>query len=579
MGNNRTHIFSVIFLALLIFTTPVLAGCGPSKGLFSGAILNENIVLPTGSITQTPQSGESDQKPVESSQKTEDWTDIGDQLVLRGSYQEAISAYDSALSADQKSVNAWNGKMSALLYLEQYEEALSVFSEAEKQIPGDWKIWVNKGRAQYYLRKWNDGIASAEKALTLKDNNVDAMSLKADILAFSGNSGDLDKAFDLTTEILALDPENKDVWFVRGVALEADDQLDPAIEAFKKDLTYHPDRSCSYFDLTKIYIDEKNPDEALQVLSSLKDQYPEYDPFASGDGYSLVKYLINWTPDIDLTRTLPIWEWYFKNPDPDEKEEFLVGRWEQLLFALSPYILDNRGDFSTIDALIDPLIRTIKPQSDEEWEKAVYSYLMFAHNRMDEQGLLACDKAIALYPQLTDSYYKKGAILENLGRSDEAELVYDQALELAMGESGSVSTSDQASAQSSESPAHPSSTTKTADEFWDTASALYDEGKFAESLSVMDEAVKAYPENARMWSGQGAAFNNMKQYSDAISSADVAIGLDPTLAHAWYVKGYALEKLGKVSEALIYYEKTVDLDPSLQYAKDSLEKAKKSLKK
>ncbi|HWQ65610.1 MAG TPA: tetratricopeptide repeat protein, partial [Methanospirillum sp.] len=165
-----------IILITALMVAPALAGCGPSKGLFSGAQLTSTLVSPTGTLSETPQYAQN-VTSVKTGQNDDDWVAIGNSQVQSGSFQEAITAYDKALEGDRKSADAWNGKMSALLYQNKYTDVMELFSDAEKVIPNNPGIWINKGRAEYYAGNMSDAIQSADTALRLEKDNIDAMVL------------------------------------------------------------------------------------------------------------------------------------------------------------------------------------------------------------------------------------------------------------------------------------------------------------------------------------------------------------------------------------------------------------------
>ena len=74
----------------------------------------------------------------------EKWLKKGDDLSNHGRYQEAVKAYDRALSIDTDYVAAWNNMGLALDNLGKYTEAVNAFDTALIIDPDAAIVWSNK---------------------------------------------------------------------------------------------------------------------------------------------------------------------------------------------------------------------------------------------------------------------------------------------------------------------------------------------------------------------------------------------------------------------------------------------------
>ena len=565
-------ILVILLLVGLVIQTSV-AECGPSKGLVSGMTLSSEYTAPTGSIPDTPTAINQTEKAEQIRYDPNDFVNIGNELLSSGKYTEAIAAYDQALDVDEKNQGAWNGKMSALLYQDKYDDVLSLFSEAQKNVPDDFSIWVQKGRAEYYLQKWDDAAKSAETALRMKKNSIDALTLKADALAISGKSD----ALDVTNLVISMDPENKDIWFARGLALGEDSP--EAKEAYQKDITYHSDRSCSYFHLVKSAIDENDTGTAIEVLTQMIENNPDYDNYVHSDLYTLLKYLFKKSPEIDLSSVIPLWNYYFMMSEPGKRVDFALQRWDDLKAALDPMI--QNGDSEFTDTLLSSLITQVNPQTDEEMEKVTGIYIAFADKNPDERGLSLLKHANELFPDSEELWMETLILAETLEHYEDALTAYGKMLALegktqdevdqyveeqkeiyygtAKPDTGEVSEITDPSTVQTESP--DTAEFQSSQECLDAMETAFYDGDMREVIRIADRGLIQYPENGDIWGNKGSALNNLKRYDEAIEAADEAIALDRTNAHAWYVKGYALEKSGKYLDAEVYYEKALELSP------------------
>lgn len=560
----------MIICLFIICPTYGSAECGPSKGLVSGITLNSEYVAPTGTIAEKPVAIEEDDESIQTGVKGDDFIKIGNELLQNGKYSEAITAYNQAIKIDSENPDAWNGKMSALLYQDKYEDVIDLFNDANNIIPKDFGIWVNKGRAEYYLQRWDDAQKSADKSLSLKNNNLDALILKADSLAISGKKD----ALAVTDLVIKADPDNPDIWFARGLALG---EKDPeTINAYLKDIDYHPERSCSYFYLVKICIDNHKTEDAISILIRMINNNSEYDSYVHSDLYTLLKYFIKNSPDIDIKKTEPLWEWYFTHSDNQEKEAFLIERWENLYSALLPYSENENGEYDAIADLYNFLVRSTQPSTNDEWFEVYYGYTSIGEKY--GKKLDSIENLIEIYPEEQLLWFYKVDYFAENSMYDEAiesleryeELGGPEAIELKeellkMKNTDSTTSDNTLIAglilkpDSGDSSSHYSFSS---DKDYITAMhSAYDDGDMEKSLEIIEDGLKKFPDNSDLWSNYGALLNNLERYDEAIEATDKSISLGKTNAHAWYVKGYALEKLEKYLDAEIYYEKSLELKP------------------
>lgn len=76
----------------------------------------------------------------------------------------------------------------------------------------------------------------------------------------------------------------------------------------------------------------------------------------------------------------------------------------------------------------------------------------------------------------------------------------------------------------------------------------------------------------------GSCFFMMKQYENAIDSFETAIDIDPSIAINYANIGSSYRELGQIPVAIEYYEAALKIDPSIGFARDNIEKLKKTIK-
>ncbi|HWQ65609.1 MAG TPA: tetratricopeptide repeat protein [Methanospirillum sp.] len=495
----------VISLITALMISPALAGCGPSKGLFSGSQLTSTLVSPTGTLSETPQYAQN-VTSVKTGQNDDDWVAIGNSQVQSGSYQEAITAYDKAIESDSKNAAAWNGKMSALLFQDKYTEVMELFSDAEKVIPNNPGIWINKGRAEYYAGNMSDAIQSADTALRLEKDNIDAMVLKANGLVDSGKN---EEAQALTDRVLELDPQNQEIWYVQGTIQFLNKEYAKAIESMEKDLKQNPDRICSYFYLSMSHKEISGSEAVIEVLDRMTKHFPTDNRYANAEVGDLLIQLVKKTPGTYLHDTVPLWEWYFSYNDQGDEayyQQYLGDRWSTVKFALEDYILGRKGSFDDIETIIKPLQKKAEPLTNPE-----------------------TDVIIDIYHEFANVAWRSGRYFESVKSADNF-----------------------INLTSEENRLYPNV-------FWIRVMDLNNLGRYEEVLEAANTAVVLNTSDTFAWDTKGQALENLERYEEAQEAYEQEILQDQDSASGWYGTGRALFKLKKYEAALLALNKAIEL--------------------
>ena len=59
---------------------------------------------------------------------------------------------------------------------------------------------------------------------------------------------------------------------------------------------------------------------------------------------------------------------------------------------------------------------------------------------------------------------------------------------------------------------------QTAEDWWDKANSLYDQGKYNEAIKAYDEVIRLDPNVAPAWYNKGLALDELALYEEAISA-------------------------------------------------------------
>ena len=92
------------------------------------------------------------------------WFDKGNELCNSGMPDEALKAYDHALSIDGSMVDVWNNKGIVLASMEKFDEALKCFEEALKLSPRHAYTINNKGMILAQQKKYESALRCFDTA-------------------------------------------------------------------------------------------------------------------------------------------------------------------------------------------------------------------------------------------------------------------------------------------------------------------------------------------------------------------------------------------------------------------------------
>jgi tetratricopeptide (TPR) repeat protein len=99
------------------------------------------------------------------------------------------------------------------------------------------------------------------------------------------------------------------------------------------------------------------------------------------------------------------------------------------------------------------------------------------------------------------------------------------------------------------------------------------EGRYRESLALLDLAVELAPEFTQAWINRSTKLVHLDRPNEALVSADRALALNGHSASAWCARGRALRKLARTAEAVDAFEKALAHDGSHTGARVALAEA------
>jgi tetratricopeptide (TPR) repeat protein len=111
-----------------------------------------------------------------------EWFNQGNTLRADGQYQEALEAYNKALSIDPNYAEAWTYKGNTLYRLGRYQEALDAVNKSLSINPDFEVTWNNKGLILQSLSRDQEALDAYNKALSINPDYSPAKNNKRKLL-------------------------------------------------------------------------------------------------------------------------------------------------------------------------------------------------------------------------------------------------------------------------------------------------------------------------------------------------------------------------------------------------------------
>ena len=117
-------------------------------------------------------TSEADELPPASQKTKEQWLEEGKVLTFHAPlrYEEALAAYEQAISLDTTDAEAYTGKGDTLYALKRYEEALSAYEQALGFDPTSASASNGRAISLVFLKRDEEALAAYEQVIRLDDD-------------------------------------------------------------------------------------------------------------------------------------------------------------------------------------------------------------------------------------------------------------------------------------------------------------------------------------------------------------------------------------------------------------------------
>ncbi|MEW5816931.1 MAG: tetratricopeptide repeat protein [Spirochaetota bacterium] len=344
---------------------------------------------------------------------------LGECFINLGLNQEALSSMDKALEINTESRDAVIGKGNLLYGLNRFMDLRNFLKENIERNADSSVLWNLFGNAEYMLGNWSEAAESYRKAVEIEGempifslNAAKALEkakrygealdfyLKAARLLFQQEAYDDIAAIE--ERIWALDPDNLDIWAIKGKILFHEGNLKAAKSAFSRVLSAGYKDSSVSFLMGLIFAKEWDRREAERFFLDAVTLEPDFPLY----WYRLAenRFLLGEAPGDALEKSLSL--------APED-----------------PWVLNLAGQYylsvKNLEKAEDYLTRAVQHAPDELVIALNLSEVRF--QRGDLPGAFQVFKNREENPRI---YNQKGNCLARIGKFQEAAAEYEKALKM-----------------------------------------------------------------------------------------------------------------------------------------------------
>ncbi|NLD98508.1 MAG: tetratricopeptide repeat protein [Fibrobacter sp.] len=194
-------------------------------------------------------------------QSIEDLMTSGQEMLQRGAYSQAVTAFRQVVSREPDNFEAQFNLGFAYLGWGRQSNAIEEFKKAMRLQPRNSEIWSNLAIAYENLGRTQDAINALYQAVQLNPQNTTA---RMNLAAMYGNANRPKDAIAQYKQVIAQNGANEEALFNLAKCLVAVNQVTEAINYFKQVIATNPNNGEAHWEMGNLYWKkDKDYDKAI----------------------------------------------------------------------------------------------------------------------------------------------------------------------------------------------------------------------------------------------------------------------------------------------------------------------------
>jgi tetratricopeptide (TPR) repeat protein len=191
------------------------------------------------------------------------WNNLGQLYRKLGRRDEALAAFQKAIEQNGSDALGWNGLGELYAETGSTDESVYAYLKATEFAPDLARSWSGLGKSYKQSGRLNEALAAYQKAIQIDRRSVESWLGLADICKNRGNNKYASMAY---RTILKLDPENHVAWTEVGNLYYSAGIYDRAMRAYLKSIASDQCGYLPYSNLASIYAHKGLHTQAIPLL-------------------------------------------------------------------------------------------------------------------------------------------------------------------------------------------------------------------------------------------------------------------------------------------------------------------------
>ena len=204
------------------------------------------------------------------------WNELGMLRREQGEVPAAILAYRKALAADLHNADAHHNLGNALVMKGDLSGAVSAYRNALAERPGFVGAWLSQAVALSKLGRMPEAVASCERAIALAPKQARAHLQLGQVLSWSFDPADLERAAECARTAIVLDPARADAHDLLCLVLRKLGRSDVAVAAGREAVRLAPREPQFRVDLAAALLEQGQAGAAVVALEPAVDVAPDH---------------------------------------------------------------------------------------------------------------------------------------------------------------------------------------------------------------------------------------------------------------------------------------------------------------
>ncbi|MEG3930060.1 MULTISPECIES: tetratricopeptide repeat protein [unclassified Microcoleus] len=327
----------------------------------------------------------------------------GNTLYNLSRFEEALAAYERAITLRPDYAEVWQEKAKTLYELKKYQESQSAYDKAIELKPEYLEAWTGRGYALDKLQQSQEAIASFDNALKIQPDYAAAWEGRGDVLL---DSQRYEEAITSYEKAVKFQPNLYRAWYNRGQAHQKLKQYDRAVESYQKAVEIKFDNYEAWYNLGNVFLELNKNQEAFEAYEKAVRFQPKFYQGWYSKGIAFLK----------MRRHEEAVEAY-------EKAVKLKPDYYQAWYNLGWSYHELRKYEQAIECYSRAL--DLNPKEYQAWYNRGNAQ---SNLKRYEDALVSYNEAVYVKPDYSEAWYSRGNALVAVKRYEDAIASYDKAI-------------------------------------------------------------------------------------------------------------------------------------------------------